>query len=130
MENLVGYARRNFLVPVPLVTSFEAFNEDLQARCRAELDRQVRGKPATKEAWLIQERASLLPVPVQAFEARRIVVAKANSLALVRFDRNDYSVPKAVRVHEPNLEAYRALIPEVSAPEVSIGPTLTLEDQP
>lgn len=95
VENLVGYVRRNFLVPVPLVTSFEMLNEDLQARCRVELDRQVRGKPATKEALLIQERASLLPLPVQAFEARRIDVATANSLALVRFDRNDYSVPTA-----------------------------------
>lgn len=77
----------------------EALNEDLQARCLAELNFQVRGKPASKEALLIQERASLLPLPVQSFEARRIDEAKANSLTLVRFDRNDCSVP-TVYAHE------------------------------
>jgi transposase len=99
VENLVGYARRNFLVPVPTVESIEALNDDLQARCRVELDRQVRGKAATKDALLVEERASFSPLPAQAFESRRVVAAKANSLALVRFDRNDYSVPTAYAHH-------------------------------
>ena len=29
MENKVGYSRRNFFVPVPTITSFEEFNEEL-----------------------------------------------------------------------------------------------------
>jgi len=32
VENLVGYARRNFLVPVPKVSSFEELNQLLQQR--------------------------------------------------------------------------------------------------
>ena len=35
----------------------------------------------------------MLPIPGNRFEARRVKNAKANSLSLVRFDRNDYSVP-------------------------------------
>lgn len=93
VENLVGYARRNFLVPVPAVPSFAALNEDLEARCREDLQRRVRGKPTGKADLLAEEAVALLPLPKQAFEARRVEVARANSLSLVRFDGNDYSVP-------------------------------------
>jgi transposase len=99
VENLVGYARRNFLVPVPAVPSFEALNADLLAKCREDLQRRVRGKPTGKADLLADEAAALLPPPQQAFEARRVELAKANSLALVRFDGNDYSVPTAYAHH-------------------------------
>src|SRR5213079_3559201 len=33
VEGLVGYARRNFLVPIPVFESFEALNADLLERC-------------------------------------------------------------------------------------------------
>ena len=93
VENLVGYARRNFLVPVPAVPTFEALNADLLVRCQEDLRRRVRGKPTGKADLLADEAAALLPLPGQAFEARRVEVAKATSLSLVRFDGNDYSVP-------------------------------------
>jgi transposase len=93
VENLVGYARRNFLVPVPAVPSFATLNGDLEAQCRQELQRRVRGKPTGKADLLAEEATVLLPLPKQTFEARRVEVARANSLALVRFDGNDYSVP-------------------------------------
>jgi transposase len=99
VENLVGYARRNFLVPVPAVPSYEALNTDLEAKCRQDLQQRLRGKSACKAELLAQERAALLPLPKQAFEARRVENAQANSLALVRFDGNDYSVPTAWAHH-------------------------------
>src|SRR5207237_2758016 len=34
VEGLVGYARRNFLVPIPVFESFEALNAHLLTRCR------------------------------------------------------------------------------------------------
>jgi transposase len=95
VENLVGYARRNFLVPVPAVPTFEALNADLLTRCREDLRRRVRGKPTGKADLLAEEAAALLPLPKQTFEARRVEVAKSTSLSLVRFDGNDYSVPTA-----------------------------------
>jgi hypothetical protein len=75
------------------VPGFAALNEDLQARCRQDLQRRVRGKPTGKADLLAEEAAALLPLPKQAFEARRVETAKASSLSLVRFDGNDYSVP-------------------------------------
>ena len=95
----MGYGRRNFLTPVPRVRSLIDLNDRLTACCRAEFDRQLRGKSGTKGQRLEEERPRLLALPDEAFEARRIVTTRANSLSLVRFDRNDYSVPVAWAHH-------------------------------
>src|SRR4051812_35524348 len=94
VETLIGYARRNFLVPVPaLHGGLEGLNARLEADCRADLARRLRGKPATKAELLAEEHAALLPLPAEAFEAARVEQPYADSLSLVRFDTNDYSVP-------------------------------------
>ena len=94
VERLLDFARRNFLVPVPRVDSLDVLNERLAESCRTDLDRQLRGKPAVKRELLDEERSRFFhPLPVQAFESHRIVATRSNSLSLVRFDRNDYSVP-------------------------------------
>jgi hypothetical protein len=99
-ETLVGFARRNFLVPVPEFDDFEAFNEGLVEDCRRDLQRQLRGKKGTKAELLEEDRRAMLPLPAQAFEARRVESCQANSLSLVRFDRNDYSVPTQHAHHD------------------------------
>ena len=99
-ENLIGFARRNFLVPVPQVDSLEQLNADLVERCREDLQRRVRGAAVPKATLLAEEQAVLLPLPKSAFEARRLEPAQANSLSLVRFDCNDYSVPTQYAHHQ------------------------------
>src|SRR5271165_3536373 len=100
VENHVGYSRRNLLVPVPAFSSWAALNEYLAACCYADLFRRVRGKVGTKAERLVEDRAAMLELPKEAFEPRRVVQGHANSLSLVRFDRNDYSVPTAYAHHE------------------------------
>ena len=46
------------------------------------------------------DRAAMLALPAESFEPRRVAQGHANSLSLVRFDRNDYSVPTAYAHHE------------------------------
>src|SRR4051812_36839506 len=99
VEAMVGFARRNFLVPVPAADSWEALNAELARRGEADLGRRVRGKEQPKGELLAAERAALRPVPANGFEARRVELAHANSLSLVRFDGNDYSVPTAYAHH-------------------------------
>jgi transposase len=99
VEGLIGFARRNFLVPIPEIDDLEEFNEQLAQCCRADLQRRLRGQPMTKQGLFKEEQQALLPLPKQAFEARRVEGAKANSLSLVRFDTNDYSVPTAYAHH-------------------------------
>jgi transposase len=93
VERLLDFARTNYLVPVPEVASLVELNAELLGRCQADLDRQLYGKPAPKAALLEEERSALLPIPPQEFDARRVKPASVNSLSLVRFDTNNYSVP-------------------------------------
>jgi hypothetical protein len=93
VEGIVGYSRRNFLVPVPQVSSLEQLNERLENACREDRQRRLRGKTQTKEALLIDDLKPMLALPSTPFEACRILSTRANSIALVRFDNNDYSVP-------------------------------------
>lgn len=95
VENLVGYARRNFLVPLPQVASLEKLNAVLRERCRAGLGRQLRGLGCTvAEAWE-EERHHLLPLPSRSWSCCIIRPARATLSALVSFDSNRYSVPAA-----------------------------------
>ena len=96
VETLVGFARRNFLVPVPVIRGgLEGLNGRLEADCRDDLARRLRGKAATKAELLAEERAAMLPLPAEAFLAARVEQPVADSLSLVRFDTIDYSVPTA-----------------------------------
>ncbi len=99
VEAMVGFARRTFLVPVPQAESWEALNAELVRRCQADLGRRLRGKDRPKGELLDMERSSLRPLPANGFEPRRVELAQANSLSLVRFDGNDYSVPTAYAHH-------------------------------
>ena len=100
VETLVGYARRNFLVPIPVVHGgLEPLNADLEARCHADLQRKLWGKSTPKADRLGEERAALLALPSEAFVAARVEQRHVDSLSLVRFDTNDYSVPTAYAHH-------------------------------
>ncbi len=99
VEGLIGFARRNFMVPIPQIDDLEEFNEQLAQSCRTDLERRCGGRSTTKQGLLEEEQRALLPLPKQSFEARRVEPAKANSLSLVRFDTNDYSVPTAYAHH-------------------------------
>jgi len=114
VENLLGFGRRNFLVPVPRVDGIETLNTQLEAACREDLQRSLRGKTGSKAELLAEERSHLLAFPAEAFEARRVCTAQANSLSLVRFHRNDYSVPTDYAHHEltavGDIESVRILL--------------------
>ena len=95
VEGLVGFGRRNFLVPVPKVGSLEELNAELITRCDADLDRTLRGKSQSKRELLKEDQQAMLELPRQPFDARRVTQATACGLSLVRFDTNRYSVPVA-----------------------------------
>lgn len=95
VENLVGYARRNFLVPVPKVDSFPELNDLLRQRCLAEARRRLRGETETIGEMWRQERPHLLNLPAHPFPCCRTVPVRPNRLSMVTFQTNRYSVPVA-----------------------------------
>lgn len=93
VEGLVGYARRNFLVPIPRVNSWEELNAHLESECRKRRERRLRGHAETIGERSARDHAAMLPLPVAPYEACEKISARVNSLSLVRYRGNDYSVP-------------------------------------
>jgi len=93
VEGMVKYTRLNYFVPVPQVRDFAELNGRLRQQCQEDLERRLRGQNGTKAQLLIEDREAFLQLPEVCFEAARKVSTRSNSMSLVRFDRNDYSVP-------------------------------------
>jgi hypothetical protein len=106
VEGLVGYARRNFLVPLPQVGSFQELNDLLRERCLAEARRRLRGERHTIGDLWEQERPYLLPLPAQPFPCCRTMPVETNRLSLVTFQTNRYSVPVECTDHSLFLHAF------------------------
>ena len=95
VEGIVGYARRNFMVPIPRFGSWEAFNADLKAQCHKRQSATLRGHKETIGQRLQRDLAALRPLPGAPFEACDQTSSRVSSQSLVRYDTNDYSVPVA-----------------------------------
>ena len=106
VEGVVKYVRLNFFVPVPQVRDLEELNERLAQMCRADLSRRLRGKSGPKAELLVEDRAAFHSLPPIPFDACRIRTTIANSLSLVRFDANDYSVPVRYAHHFITMKGY------------------------
>jgi len=93
VEGLVGYSRRNFMVPIPHFNSWDEWNAHLEAECRKRRQRRLRGHRETIGERFERDRAAMLPLPAAPYEACEKISARVNSLSLVRYRANDYSVP-------------------------------------
>ena len=95
VEGLVGYARRNFLVPVPSFPRFDALNAYPEERCLERLGRRLRGPRGDHGQRMERDLEALLPLPAVPYDASDKHVSRVSSLSLVRSRTNDYSVPVA-----------------------------------
>jgi len=93
VEGLVGYARRNFMVPIPRVSSWQELNAHLEQQCQKRRERRLRGHSETIGERFERDRAALLPLPAAPYEACEKISTRVSSLSLVRYRSNDYSVP-------------------------------------
>jgi transposase len=93
VEGIVGYSRRNFMVPIPRAGSWDELNAQLAERCRMRRERRLRGHQETIGERFERDRAAMLPLPVTPYEACEKISARVSSLSLVRYRTNDYSVP-------------------------------------
>jgi transposase len=106
VEGLVGYARRNFMVPIPHAASFAALNTHLLECCRRRLQDRLRGHDETIGERLARDRAAFLPLPATPYDACEKRAARVSSLSLVRYRGNDYSVPTAYGHREVLVRGY------------------------
>ena len=102
----MGYARRNFLVPVPHVASWEELNRHLLEQCQQRRERKLWGHTETIAERFERDREQLLPLPPAPYEACEKRTTRVSSLSLVRYRTNDYSVPVAYGHRQVLLKAF------------------------
>ena len=95
VEGLVGYARRNFLVPMPEVRDFAELNRLLLEQCSNHGCRIVSGREdrRTIDERHEDERPRLLPLPSKPFDNTKPIRVHISPYQTAQVDRNRYSVP-------------------------------------
>lgn len=106
VEGLVGYARRNFMVPLPVADSLDALNERLLEACSKRQKAVLRGHTESIGERLQRDLGALMPLPVTHFEACEKVSTRVSSLSLVRYHDNDYSVPTQYGYQDVQVRGY------------------------
>jgi len=106
VEGLVGWARRNLLVPVPRAASFTALNEQLLEGCRRRFGDRLRGHEETIGERLVRDLAAFHELPPAPYDACEKKPGRVSSLSLVRYRGTDYSVPTAYGHREVLIRGY------------------------
>jgi transposase len=106
VEGLVGYVRRNFLVPVPRATSFQALNAKLLDDCHRRHGDRLRGHAETIGERLARDLAVFQSLPPTPYDACEKQAGRVSSLSLVRYRGTDYSVPTAYGHREVLVRGY------------------------
>ncbi len=93
VEGLVGFARRNYMVPVPEASSLEELNQRVLGECLMYGTHTIDGRSETVTELFEAEKNGLLERPDVPFSNIQIYDGKADKYATVIVDKNRYSVP-------------------------------------
>jgi transposase len=106
VEHGVGYARRNFMVPIPQLESFAALNAQLLNACRADEARHPHGMQMSIAEAFAQEQPHLRARPQYAFACCVTRAVTLTPYSQVVFETNRYSVPVQAAAAQLVLKAY------------------------
>lgn len=93
VEGLVGFARRNYMVPIPEAASLEELNEKILDRCISYGNHKIDGRDRTVHELYEAEKSHLLTLPETIFSNVLTSSGRVDKYATVRVDKNRYSVP-------------------------------------
>ena len=91
-----GYYRRNHLVPLPKVGSWEELNRFLAEESKRDEQRVIGERSQSVGAGMCQERGHLLPLAAEGFQLASIHFPTVNGSRCARVLTNFYSVPAPV----------------------------------
>ncbi len=107
VENLVGYARRNFFVPVPRVDDIKSLNEQLWQLClNYRANHKVAGRNQSVSELYAIEKEYLNAIPKFRFDTSKTAHPKVDDFSTVRYDKNNYSVPTGYLRKEVTVKGY------------------------
>ncbi len=106
VEASVGFSRRNFLVPLPTVASFEELNLHLLHACLKDDQRRVSRQAETIGQMWERERPVLRSLPPYAYDCCVTTSAHLNGYSLIVYETNRYSAPVNRARREVIVKAY------------------------
>jgi len=93
IEGEVGRSRRRHFVPMPKARTLAELNRKLEAADKTDLARHIGARRLTVGAMGETDRAALRPLPVDPFDAARVVPVRVDAKARVCVRQSFYSVP-------------------------------------
>ena len=93
VEGGIKYSRRNYLTPIPDCVSWEELNSYLVRRCIDRRDQKQAKQSESIGDRYLKEKSHLLPLPSDKYESFETKLVKVNSLSVVNYRTNEYSVP-------------------------------------
>jgi len=94
VENLVGYSRRNFFVPIPRVSNIDQLNQKLWNDClHYRATHQIKTREHSVKFMYQEEFSFLNKVPSFRFDTSKTIIATVDDYSTVRYEKNYYSVP-------------------------------------
>jgi transposase len=93
VEGLVGYARRNYMVPIPRAESLEDLNRQLIEQCLAYGGHRIAGRSQTVNELFEQEKGHLISLPPVPYDNVDTFSGKVDKYSTLLVDKNRYSVP-------------------------------------
>jgi len=91
VEGLVGFARRNYMVPVPEAESLAELNEKVLKQCLIYGNHKMDGRELRVNDLYEKEKEHLLPLPNAVFSNAQTHDGRADKYATVTVDKNRYS---------------------------------------
>jgi hypothetical protein len=93
VEGEVGYFRRNHLVPIPQVASWDEFNERLRRACQEDEQRLIQERTLTVGQAVARERPQLLPLQIEDLDLTEAHYCRVDGKGCVQVRTNWYSTP-------------------------------------
>jgi len=93
VENKVGTSRRNWFVPVPVMTSWEQINQQMKQKAKKAMEHDYyKHKRPIRSLWE-EEQEKLLELPRDPFEVVHLETARLDKYGNIHMDRERLSVP-------------------------------------
>lgn len=106
VENKIGYIRRNFLTPLPVIDDFETFNADLKERLAQDLNRIHYAKKVPIAKLWEDDQSRLLTLPNTPFDIARFHSVTVNKYGEIKVDDQAYHVPSVSPGRKVLVKAY------------------------
>ncbi|KXG44119.1 IS21 family transposase [Tepidibacillus infernus] len=94
VENKVGYTRRNWMVPLPTLTTWEDINEQMKEKAEKYLQEIHYEKKQPIHVLFEEEKAKLLYLPNKPFDVYRLESSVLDKYGRVEFEGEKYPVAR------------------------------------